>query len=67
VLVAMHGPHELRNRALFTLQFATGMRVGELATLTVADLISCGEVRRSFRLRKEHTKYGRAREVFLSA
>lgn len=65
VLASIHGPHQLRNRALLTLPFATGMRVGELATLTVADLVSSRHLRRSFRLRKENTRYRRAREVFL--
>lgn len=65
VLTSIGGIHALRNRAIFYLQFATGLRVGEIATLTVADLIAAGQLRRSFKLRKDHCKYGQAREVFL--
>ncbi len=44
------GTHALRNRALFFLQLATGLRVGALATLNVGDMLENCVVRRSFRL-----------------
>lgn len=60
-------PNELRNRALLYLQYATGMRVGELATLNVGDVLHRGRIRRDFRLGTEDTKYCKARTIYIEA
>lgn len=56
---------ELRDRAMFLMQYATGMRAGELAALKVADLIVDGRLQSEFRLGTEDTKYCRARTIYL--
>jgi integrase len=56
---------ELRDRALLYLQYATGMRAGELAALDVGDVLNRGAIRREFRLGTDDTKYCRARTIFL--
>ena len=56
---------EVRDRALFLLQYATGMRAGELSALDVADVLQGGKIRREFKLGREDTKYCRARTVYL--
>lgn len=56
---------EIRDRALFYLQYATGMRAGELSALDVEDVLHRGKIRREFRLGTEDTKYCRARTIYL--
>lgn len=56
---------ELRDRALFWLQYATGMRAGELSALNVGDVLHRGQIRREFRLGTDDTKYCRARTIYL--
>jgi len=56
---------ELRDRALLYLQYATGMRAGELAALDVGDVFHHGEIQREFRLGTEDTKYCRSRTIYL--
>src|SRR5450759_650008 len=60
-------PNEMRNRALVYLQYATGMRVGELASLDVGDVLHRGRIRKEFRLGTDDTKYCKARTIFLEA
>ena len=60
-------PNELRNRALIYLQYATEMRVGELASLNVGDVLHQGRIRKEFRLGTEDTKYCKARTIYLEA
>jgi integrase/recombinase XerD len=60
-------PNELRNRAVVYLQYATGMRVGELASLDVGDVLHRGRIRKEFRLGTEDTKYCKARTIYLEA
>src|ERR1039457_1359557 len=60
-------PNELRIRALLYLQYATGMRVGELASLDVGDVLHRGRIRKEFRLGTEDTKYCKARTIYLEA
>src|SRR5947207_2295989 len=50
---------EIRDRAMLFLQYATGMRAGELSSLDVADVLHRGVIRREFRLGTEDTKYCR--------
>ena len=57
--------HEARNRALFYLQLATGMRVGELARLDVGDVLHRGGIRREFTLGTADTKYGQPRTIYV--
>jgi integrase/recombinase XerD len=43
------------------------MRVGELVTLDVGDVLHRGKIRRDFRLGTEDTKYCKARTIYLEA
>ncbi len=59
--------HAERNRAAFLLSTLAGMRVGEIATLNVGDvLLADGSIVREIKLTKHQTKGNRARTVFLS-
>ena len=59
--------HAPRNRAIILLQHLAGLRVGECAALTWADVVSdAGRVRDEIHLRAEQTKRGHARTVFVS-
>ena len=56
-----------RNRALFMVGLLTGMRVGELAALSVSDVVdSKGKVREQILLRAHQTKGKEARTVLLN-
>ena len=57
--------HEHRNRALFYLQLATGVRVGELAALNVGDVLHSKTIRREFNLGTADTKYCKPRTIYL--
>lgn len=57
--------HAARDRAAVMLSFYAGMRVGEIAALTMGDVLDGqGRVRDQIRLRAEITKGGHARAVF---
>lgn len=57
--------HAARDRAAVMLSFYAGMRVGEIAALTIGDVLDGqGRVRDQIRLRAEITKGGHARVVF---
>jgi integrase/recombinase XerD len=59
--------HAARNRALFTVLNATGMRVGELAALRLCDVLQpTGEIVDEIRLSADQTKGSRGRTVVLS-
>ncbi len=59
--------HAGRNRLALMLSHLAGLRVGEIAALTVRDVLdSDGKVREQLRLRAEITKGGHARVVFLN-
>jgi len=59
--------HAGRNRLALMLSHLAGLRVGEIAALTVRDVIdSEGKVREQLRLRAEITKGGHARVIFLN-
>ncbi len=62
-LVATRFEH--RDRAMLYLQYATGMRAGELAALDVADVFHGGKIRDEFKLGTEDTKYCVARTIYL--
>jgi len=60
--------HSIRNRALVTCSFYSGCRVGELSSLTYADVVDDeGKVRDEIRLKAENTKTKEARVVFVNA
>lgn len=60
-------PHAARNRALLQLSHLAGLRVGECAALTWADVTTPdGALRDEIRLRAEQTKGGHPRTVFVS-
>ena len=60
--------HSTRNRALVLASFYSGCRVGELSSLTYADVVdSEGKVRDEIRLKAENTKTKEARIVFVNA
>jgi len=59
--------HAIRNRALVTMSFYSGCRVGEIASLTYEDVVDeQDKVRDEIRLRAENTKTNDARIVFVS-
>lgn len=59
--------HSTRNRAMFVLLNQTGMRVGELASLRLCDVLtSSGEIVDEIRLSADQTKGSRGRTVVLS-
>jgi integrase/recombinase XerD len=59
--------HSTRNRAMFTLLNATGMRVGELASLQLCDVLTSeGNIVEEVRLSADQTKGSRGRIVVLS-
>ena len=56
-----------RNRIAFMLSYQSGMRVGEIAALTIADVYEPdGTVREQIRLSSEITKGGHARTAFVN-
>ena len=60
--------HAARNRMAFILSYQAGMRVGEIAALTIGDVFEADSktVRSQIRLSSEITKGGHARVVFVS-
>ena len=60
--------HAPRNRMAFILSYQAGMRVGEIASLTIGDVFEADgrTVRSQIRLSSEITKGGHARTVFVS-
>jgi integrase/recombinase XerD len=57
-----------RNRALILTSFWSGMRVGEIAALTMGDVVNeDGTIKSEIRLSAAQTKGGRARTVFIPA
>ena len=59
--------HAARNRAAFLLSVLAGMRVGEIAKLTVGDVLNAdGSIAREIKLTAEQTKGNKGRTVFLS-
>ena len=65
--VIAQGRHGARNRLAFMLSYQAGLRVGEIAALTVGDVIDRdGAVRDQLRLSAAITKGGHARVVFLN-
>lgn len=59
--------HSLRNRALVLTMFNTGMRVSEVASLRIKDVIDIeGNIKNEIRLASENTKTNEARTVFVN-
>lgn len=59
--------HAARNRAVLLLMYYAGLRVGEAASLRLADVVDNeGLVRSEFQLRADQTKGRHARTVFVS-
>ena len=59
--------HSSRNRAMFVVLNATGMRVGELAALRLCDVLNpTGEIVEEIRLAADQTKGSRGRVVVLN-
>jgi integrase/recombinase XerD len=59
--------HAERNRLAFILSIYAGMRIGEIAALTVGDIATAhGEVRREIKLGAHQTKGSKGRTVVLS-
>jgi len=59
--------HSERNRALVMIMFNTGMRVSEVASLRIKDVIdSEGNIKNEIRLLAENTKTNEARAVFVN-
>ena len=60
-------PHAARNRVLLLLTVWTGMRVGEVAALTIADIrAENGEIKDEVYLAAERVKYRHARIVYIN-
>jgi integrase/recombinase XerD len=59
--------HSERNRLAFTLSIYSGLRVGEICALTIADVATqSGDVRREIKLGAHQTKGSKGRTVVLS-
>lgn len=59
--------HALRNKALVLTMFNTGMRVSEVASLRIKDVVdSDGNIKNEIRLLAENTKTNEARTVFVN-
>ncbi len=59
--------HSLRNRALVLTMFNTGMRVSEVASLRIKDVVDNeGNIKNEIRLAAENTKTNEARTVFVN-
>ena len=59
--------HAGRNRLAFVLSIYAGLRIGEIAALTIGDVAtSSGEVRREIKLDAHQTKGSKGRTVILS-
>lgn len=66
LFIAAH-KHSTRNRAMFVLLNATGMRVGELAALRLCDVLTKdGSILEEIRLSANQTKGAKGRTVVLS-
>ena len=60
--------HAVRNRAMFLVLQFSGMRVKELASLKIADVLdSEGQIKNEIYLSAEQTKGSSSRTVFLSS
>ena len=60
-------PHAARNRVMLLLTVWTGMRVGEVAALTISDVRSdTGEIKDEIYLAAERVKYRHARTVYIN-
>jgi integrase/recombinase XerD len=60
-------PHAARNRVMLLLTVWTGMRVGEVAALTIADVrTEMGEIKDEVYLAAERVKYRHARTVYIN-
>ena len=65
--VATAGRHAARNRQALLLSHLAGLRVGEIAALTIGDVLNGqGEVRDQIRLNPVYTKGGVSRTIFLN-
>ena len=59
--------HALRNRSLVMMMFNTGMRVSEVASLRIKDVVDMdGNIKGEIRLAAENTKTNEARTVFVN-
>jgi integrase/recombinase XerD len=68
VAVVDAGKHAARNRMAVMLSYFAGMRVGEIAALTVGDVFdNVGDVRDQILLKAAYTKGKETRTVFVSA
>ncbi|MEG3620381.1 tyrosine-type recombinase/integrase, partial [Magnetovibrio sp. PR-2] len=60
------GKHSARNRCAVMLSYLAGMRVGEIAALTIGDVFDGdGNVRDQIHLKASYTKGGHSRTVFV--
>ena len=63
-----HNTNAARNRCLFLMSVMAGMRVSELASLTIGDVRHAnGTVKREIYLAASRVKHGHARTVFVSS
>lgn len=59
--------HAVRNLAIISMSFGLGLRIGEIATLRVSDVLDeRGDLRDHFQIKKINSKTNKNREVFLT-
>lgn len=58
--------HAIRNQALLTLSFKLGLRIKELASLTIDDVYQDGKIKSTLHLTSDKTKGAKHRDIALS-
>ena len=64
--VIANGHHPIRNQALLTLSFKLGLRIKELASLTIEDVYQDGNIKPTLHLTSNMTKGAKHRDIALT-
>jgi integrase/recombinase XerD len=64
--IIANGNHPIRNQALLTLSFKLGLRIKELASLTIEDVYQDGHIKPTLHLTSDMTKGAKHRDIALT-